>query len=321
MPFWLRSSFVIFFAAAGLVMSHKIQRYIPFSVITGPAKNHQECGIRVMSFNVREFDLYSWSKDRKVRDKIVELVRKINPDVICMQDFYHSISKKYPFSTIDKFVSAGYRYYHIHYTHVVNDSNFWGIAIFSKYPLIRGHAFELDSIRGNAWIYSDVLLGRDTVRVINMHGASVKLKHLDYTYIENVLNKEAPQYRSWRKPGNEKLYEIARKVMRALYYRERQVKALLELVHKTSYPVLLCCDLNDIPNSYAYDQLTEYFRDAYISTGSGWGITYLGPLPFLRIDYILYSSSLKNQSFATLNYKLSDHKPLMACFTLEKIPD
>ncbi|MCM8761917.1 MAG: endonuclease/exonuclease/phosphatase family protein, partial [Candidatus Omnitrophica bacterium] len=244
--------------------------------------------------------------------------KKENPDILCLQDFYHSISQKYPFITIEKIIKAGFPYFQIHYTHTVADSNFWGIATFSKYPLIKGPVFEIDSIRGNAWIYSDACIGKDTIRIFNLHGASVKLKHLDYVYIEKLLNEKKPDYRSHHKPGNEKIFEISQKVIKAMKYRQQQVDTLIKTIQQTPYPIILCCDLNDIPNSYVYEKITHHLHDAYTTSGTNGGTTYLGPIPFLRIDYIFFTPhSLVNHSFHTLNYKLSDHKPITACFQIQ----
>ena len=44
--------------------------------------------VKVMSFNVRLFDLYNWSNNRKTREEIIQFIRKENPDVIAFQEYY-----------------------------------------------------------------------------------------------------------------------------------------------------------------------------------------------------------------------------------------
>jgi hypothetical protein len=44
--------------------------------------------IKVMSFNVRLFDLYNWTHNEEVKSKIIELIKKQKPDIICFQEYF-----------------------------------------------------------------------------------------------------------------------------------------------------------------------------------------------------------------------------------------
>ena len=44
--------------------------------------------IKIMSFNVRLFDLYNWSKNKETQKAIFEFIKKENPDIIAFQEFY-----------------------------------------------------------------------------------------------------------------------------------------------------------------------------------------------------------------------------------------
>ena len=46
--------------------------------------------IKVMSFNVRLFDLYNWFHNTETRQQIFEFLSKESPDIICFQEFYTS---------------------------------------------------------------------------------------------------------------------------------------------------------------------------------------------------------------------------------------
>ena len=75
--------------------------------------------IKVMSFNVRVFDLYMWTKDKNARNQIFDFLKEEDPDVICLQEFYHKDKqlRHYEFKTLDtlvKILSA--KNYHVHYT-------------------------------------------------------------------------------------------------------------------------------------------------------------------------------------------------------------
>ena len=57
-------------------------------------------------------------------------------------------------------------------------------------------------------------------------------------------------------------------------------------------------------------KFSEGLQDAFLNKGKGIGSTFLGEIPFLRIDYILHSQTLNTHSFDTHQQKLSDHKAI-----------
>ena len=92
--------------------------------------------------------------------------------------------------------------------------------------------------------------------------------------------------------------------------RTQQLKELIPLLEKSPYKRILCSDLNDTPVSYAYNQLSNQFIDSFTKSGFGIGGTYIGKIPFLRIDYIWHDKSLDSYNFQTHQIQLSDHKAI-----------
>ena len=78
-----------------------LNKYISFNNTKKqiPTKNV----LKVMSYNVRNFDLYNylphWQLNFKNRNKIYELLTKESPDIICFQEFVHDA--KHEFKTDD----------------------------------------------------------------------------------------------------------------------------------------------------------------------------------------------------------------------------
>ena len=85
-------------------------------------------------------------------------------------------------------------------------------------------------------------------------------------------------------------------------------------MNNSIFPVILCGDFNDTPNSFAYKQLSEGLNDSFVKGGKGLGKTYNGKFPALRIDYILHSPEIKLGKFETNKQNLSDHYPLISYF-------
>ncbi len=257
--------------------------------------------LKVMSFNVRLFNLYNWFHNTDTRNMIFEFLQKESPDVICFQEFYSSERKNNEFrndDTLRKLLSA---YSHIEYTLTLRNTDHWGIATYSKFPIIRKRAVRFQEKGGNIFIYTDIVKGKDTVRVFNTHLESVRFKWEDYKFIENLGNDEVQQ------DEFEGGIKILRRLKRAYIKRADQVYVLHDTIHASPYPVLLCGDFNDTPSSFAYSILADDLKDAFKESGNGFGTTYAGPFPNFRIDYIFHSKSLRTFQYKTHKADLSDH--------------
>src|SRR5436190_5427326 len=51
--------------------------------------------VKLMSFNVRVFDLYNWSHNKATRDAIFALFRRENADILCLQEFFTSPDRRF----------------------------------------------------------------------------------------------------------------------------------------------------------------------------------------------------------------------------------
>jgi endonuclease/exonuclease/phosphatase family metal-dependent hydrolase len=110
--------------------------------------------------------------------------------------------------------------------------------------------------------------------------------------------------------------------MRQAYIqRAEQVDILAKHIQSSPYPVIVCGDFNDTPVSYTYNKLSKNLQDAFVESGSGIGNTFRGNFPYVRIDYVLYSPSLKLHHYHTEKVNWSDHFPVMTNFTISETAD
>ena len=136
----------------------------------------------------------------------------------------------------------------------------------------------------------------DTIRVYNIHLASNWFSQTDYSFMQNpTLETEELK---------KNVLSIGERLKNSFAKRAEQVHAIKTHINKSPYPVILCGDFNDTPNSYAYQQLARGLKDAFVEKGLGIGRSYNGKFPSLRIDYILCSPELNIHSFETkdVNY-------------------
>jgi endonuclease/exonuclease/phosphatase family metal-dependent hydrolase len=254
--------------------------------------------IKILTYNVRLFGLYNSSNSKETRDNIFDVLAREKADVICFQEFFHSEKKGY-FPTRDTLLRfLPNKNVHERYTHALNGQQYFGVALFSRYPIIkRGHV-PFASDPNNFCIYADIVKDDDTVRVYNAHLQSIRFKPEDYALVDGNKNKEELDQGSKR---------IARRLKDAFVKREEQVERIAESIRACPHEVILCGDFNDTPVSYTYETLSDLLFDSFLECGNGIGNSYIGVFPSFRIDYIMHSKGLKTLTYETLSEKLSDH--------------
>ena len=239
--------------------------------------------IKVMSYNVRLFDLYDWSHNTETRSKMFDLINNENPDIMCIQEFFtHDSSKLFNnLDTLLKFQKA--KNTQIEYTNRSGKTNHLGAAIFSSYPIIARGKITFATKTNNICIFSDIKINNDTVRVYNIHLQSIQFDYEDYKFVDDIINKKETE-------ELEKSKNILKRMKRAFLKRSVQTELVADNISKSPYPVIVCGDFNDPPASYSYHTISKNLGDAFVESGNGFGRSYVGLFPSFRIDYILHSN-------------------------------
>lgn len=269
--------------------------------------------LKVMSYNVRDFDLYNWSENIHSKEKIFETIREKNPDVICFQEFYNDTTEE--FNTIRHLTALGYTHNYFTRELVLRNTDEWGIALFSKFP-IKEHGeiikqsfktgYGKKPFRGQ---FADIEVGDTVIRFVNVHLQSIYFGSQDYETIE--------EFRSTQNVDEHGAKSIVVKLKRAFERRAQQADELKAFLNAQTKPVILCGDFNDLPNSYVANTISKNLKDAFLDYGFGIGRTYNGKIPFLRIDYILTSPGIDVHTFEKINNKISDHFPVYAELSID----
>ena len=275
--------------------------------------NETKNGIKILSYNVRLFDLYNWTHEKNTRSKIFSFIYDEAPDILCLQEFFQGDSSSFesihPLEDIAKTQD-----HHIAYTVSRRKKDHWGIATFSKYPIVNKGKITFKTRSNNICIFSDLKIGEDTVRVYNVHFQSISFDHADYKFIDalkennDTLDAEDIEIAS---------KNILRRLKRAFIKRASQTDKVVQHIAACKYPVIVCGDFNDSPFSYTYHSFSEKLQDAFMESGSGMGSTYLGDFPSYRIDYIFHSDNIMSSNFEVPQIKLSDHYPVTCSLKLD----
>ena len=305
--FWLlgrRKYFLISFVVILIGFSH-LSHFVQFSFI-GHGIESKEKELNVMSYNVRLFDLYNWTQNKYTRNEIFKFLEEEDPDIICFQEFYHQHpSRSWNFPTRDtltKILQA--KYYAEGYTVNVSHSQFFGLATFSKYPIVNSGHLRFENDHNNSFLFSDIKVEEDTIRVYNAHIGSARFSQADYGAIGTEGN-----FKTWPHQENNENSQIVARLANAYVKRSIQTQQLLSHSTQSPFPVIISGDFNDTPVSYNYNCLTQQYIDAFTQSANGTGGTYC-PIPLLRIDYILHSDFFNSYGFTTHQQTLSDHKAI-----------
>jgi endonuclease/exonuclease/phosphatase family metal-dependent hydrolase len=273
--------------------------------------NAQDSSLKVLSYNVRLFDLYNWTENKQTRNKIMDLIRSQQADILCFQEFFYEDTGA--FNTLDTLLQIQpASHVHIEHTAHVKRVNHWGIATFSRFPIIEKGQIQFRDSTDNISIYTDIKAYGDTFRVYNLHLESIRFRREDYKTLQTITGNED-------KTDLDGPQKIISRMRRAYIRRARQTDLIRTHIKESPHPVIVCGDFNDTPNSYAYHQISTDLNDAFRTAGTGIGTTYIGMIPFLRIDYILYSPEVfEALYFKVIRKKYSDHYPVISSLHIKQ---
>lgn len=184
---------------------------------------------------------------------------------------------------------------------------FRNTAIISRYPVLRTgkKAFEGS---GNAIVWADVKVNGGKVRVYGIHLQSTRISG----DTEKLLDAPVEGKKTWLG-----LRSVLGRVKRATALRAEQARWLAGHIADCELPVIVAGDLNDTPQSYVYRTISEGLEDSFLHGGTGFGTTYGGVIPGLRIDHILGGKGVRFLEHRVHGSDLSDHYPVSAEFVLE----
>ena len=244
--------------------------------------------LSVMSFNVRLFNKYNWKPNKTTKEDIIDFIHKESPDVLCIQEY--SRGKPIKLNGYDDFNGR----------FVKNVKG--GHAIFSKLPIINSGSLEFEDTNNNA-VFADVVKGKDTIRVYNVHLQSAKI-NTEIDYINSQYSRDV----------------FIKRVKWAFQKQQSQVEKFLKHKSKCPYKTIVAGDFNNTAFSYSYKKiLGDDLVDTFEKAGNGFGKSFDIKFFPLRIDFILADKRFKVNGFKTYSdINLSDHYPIKATLNLNK---
>jgi endonuclease/exonuclease/phosphatase family metal-dependent hydrolase len=278
--------------------------YILFAWHAGSSfsKTKKDKVLRVASWNVRGFNGVEKNTTAKLRtQEIAYSIQKWNPDIICMQE-YNTNEREGDIANHAQYFNEKYPYAYFSKDYQTQQKEYFsGCIIYSKYKIIDVQRYGFAN--KESLIYATIVRGEDTIRIYTTHLASYKFKQKDFDAIDDA---------SKNKSG------VFQKMKNAFVERAEQAAIVAKQINQSPYPTILTGDFNDVPNSYTYKKITKGWQDAFLAKGFGFGGTFMGLSPILRIDYILANQKWEIKAWEKTDENLSDHNMIMADLLLKK---
>ena len=265
--------------------------------------NEEKSVLRIMSYNVELFGFYQFKIQLQRRNAVFEQLSRNPADIYCFQEYIYTQPNQ-NFATTDTLVQLlEAPHHHSHFTHEVLGIQYFGIATFSRYPMVNRGVIEFPNDKNNICIYSDLLIDDQVVRVYNSHLSSIRFSGDEHEYAGGLAAGDAAVEKR-------RLLKMYRKLRSAFVKRAWQAELIRNHMASCPFPIILCGDFNDTPVSYTYRVFNRILNDTFRMAGRGIGNTYIGNFPSFRIDYVFTSNEFEPLNARVLPEKLSDHHAL-----------
>jgi endonuclease/exonuclease/phosphatase (EEP) superfamily protein YafD len=233
--------------------------------------------LSVLSMNTNYFGvIFDRPKVKTHIQEVQAFLKPLKPDILCAQDY--STDSEDNNQEIHGFIRDKLGLPH----RVYRTSS---MSTYSRQPILA-YEGQIFSDSQNSYLSVDTTLEGRPVRVFNLHLQSYQLG----------------------KSGGR-----LRKLRTGLNLRAEQAALVARSIAQSPYPVIVCGDLNDVPTSFAYRTVSQGLVDGFRQAGRGSAITYRGPIPGLRIDYIWCSPHLQFTRYRHLDGpKFLDHRWIWA---------
>lgn len=255
-----------------------------------PKRTDTKEGIKILSYNIRNFQQLGSKNKKSTMESIAHLISGQKPDIVCIQEFPKT--KKIPKGIINLDMPAYGQ---------------GGNIIFTKLKVVN-QGIVISEKDNKFGIYTDILFHNDTVRVIN-------IQLLSYS-----VSRELEMYENTEKVNRKRfLFSVASKLNSGFTRRVNETEKLTKAISKSHYPIILCGDFNDPPDSFTYQKIISTgLKDAFVESGTGYGNTYKWSFPKVRIDYIMTSNKFDIYNYNVLHTNLSDHYPVEALLVIKE---
>lgn len=250
--------------------------------------------IKVMTYNIRAMSLmknYPTKNLEKNKENFIFYIEENGlPDVFCVQE-----------TTVPniKFMTNAFNLPYVKRHSGYNSQS----AILSKYIIDNSGEIKFDEGNGDC-VWADISIEGSSIRFysFHLHSNTISVQADSIFDVHNINQKKAVEGAK----GMFSKYKYSARI------RNQQATKIKNHIKSSPLPVVVCGDLNDTPQSFVYHTMVDGLKDCFKERGIGFGTTWAGNPPGLKIDYIFVSDTIETFSNTILKRRFSDHYPIVA---------
>lgn len=272
----------------------------------------------IMTFNVNSLDSITFSEEKQ--KKLLDLICEEHPDILCMQEVtFENLKRIKPqldsiYGTCDS---------------LKGDNQLWRLMFYSNLPLKDFKRYHCEGTIDTSDFDSLELKKYDQMRKqMSVMSAEFEVQpgkwvtlfsgHLRSSAYSTARRSMSEDSHWWDGiPLYYRNYKVGKRIRD---YQARNVRRFIDEARAEGKTVIVAGDLNDWCGSTTLNTLMgegdNALKDAWWEGGNGFGVTYQGWYLRLRLDHILYSDGLELQDVKVIDSDLSDHRPLIATFSI-----
>lgn len=257
---------------------------------------HTDSSLKFISYNVGRFALDGEDLTRnECMEKVFEFILDEKADVVCLQEFHTDDVEK-----IRSFLERRMPGYSTEYYMFPTGHGAFGNLTLSRFPVMDKGVIKFNE-SANLAIYTDYMTEKGCFRVYNCHFESYNISLSGI--VKSVFGKVN---------AGDVISRTGTKMKNSIIRRPKQVDKVFSHIESSTLPSFVCGDFNDNPMSYTYFRMTKDRKDTFVEAGNGFGATYAGLWPVLRIDYVLFPQDMKAVSNRIPRIPYSDHYPVVS---------
>ncbi|HPN38874.1 MAG TPA: endonuclease/exonuclease/phosphatase family protein [Melioribacteraceae bacterium] len=220
--------------------------------------------------------------------RIADIIKNVDADFVALQEVDKGVERSFCIDIADSLAKLTGMYSSF-FKNINFQGGEYGNAILSRHKILLDTNYHYKMLNNNeqrGLLVTKILYNADTLYFMNTH--------IDY-----------------RKEDAERLLNMA------------QLKEICLTLQ--NYPIIICGDFNDLPNSNTIKSISEYFTD--VSTINKL-LTFSSDKPEIKIDYImvrdndnnnLIQSKIRPISVKTIQSNASDHLPIFCELIFTKL--
>lgn len=247
-----------------------------FVIAQKNTEEQKKVTVKAMTYN-------TYSGRKQGIDKIAEVIKKENPDVVSLQEIERNTEIN-PWDTPKKISElTGMKYYYFVHALDIPTGGDYGNVILSKYPISEEKCFKLSVLKDGDYVRS-------------------------FGYVK--VAKEGKEFYFAATHLDHKYEDAA---------RLKQIDEILDCVEQLDKPVILGGDLNSRRGSVTMAAFQKYFTVNCLSDGAPWTVPV--PKPTYGCDWLIYAPNsafeVKEYKVCYWADKESDHYPVVATYLIK----